>query len=161
MRLEAERMCDEGAGPTRVVDVDGMMLPPAILGSATNSPVVRAFSEANALVRDGSYLENPSAGLAVALSEDGYVRAVFLHAEGKDDFGQYQGPLPAGLTFSSNRGDIRREFGTPDKIVAPGAYPGGDPHGGLERYDLDACYIHFSYWPDGTIQLVTIGLPDR
>jgi hypothetical protein len=53
------------------------------------------------------YLENPSKGIALG-SEQGLIDSVFLHATGKDDYDQFSGPLPAGLTFESRQQDVRR-----------------------------------------------------
>jgi uncharacterized protein (TIGR02996 family) len=36
---------------------------------------------------------------------------VFFYAEGADGFAEYQGELPAGLTFADTRGDVERKLG--------------------------------------------------
>jgi hypothetical protein len=105
---------------------------------------------------DRGYWENPRTGISVG-SEEGIVTSIFLYGFGTDDFMQFPGTLPAGLTFEAGQADVRRAFGKAESSGAPDEMPRVYNHGGWDRYEVGAYLIHFTYRvEDGRIGLVTL-----
>lgn len=59
------------------------------------------------------YLTDQAGGVQVEIRPDDRIGAIFLHAFGKDGFGQFPYPLIAGLTFSSREADVLARLGIP------------------------------------------------
>lgn len=105
---------------------------------------------------DRGYWENSRAGISVA-SDGGVVTAIFLHGFGKDDFAQFSGLLPVGLTFEAGPDEVRHALGTPEDSGGPEKIPGVYHHGGWDRYVLESCIVHFNYRiDDRRVELVTL-----
>jgi len=129
-----------------------------VLGTSVKGPLMERLIADHALIgpNDDGYWENSRAGISL-LAEDGLVDTIFLHAFGKDDFMEFPGPLPAGLTFESRRTDVRHAFGTPESSGGPDKVTNVYSHDGWDRYAVGARFIHFSYRRnDGRIDLVTL-----
>lgn len=99
------------------------------------------------------YLTDQAGGLQVEIRPDGRIGAIFLHAFGKDGFGQFPYPLIAGLTFSSREADVLARLGIP----AAGATLDPPSFGVVSwvKYVMPSHSLHFSFGATG-ILLVTI-----
>jgi hypothetical protein len=74
------------------------------------------FNSAEPKETDGSfYLSSPEKGIYVALSQALKVESIVLHAQGVDQYQQYQQDLPAGLSFDFSRVKVHELLGEPDK----------------------------------------------
>jgi hypothetical protein len=112
------------------------------------------------IMGESPYINGRDAGIAFALNEKNEIRAIFLYAEGVEDFCQYQADLPAGLSFFSSRAEVRASMG-----IAPSfsGEAGGEGIFAIEhsydRFENEAFYIRFEYYAgDANIRLVTMGL---
>jgi hypothetical protein len=105
------------------------------------------------------YLNAKAAGISFALHPDHSVRAVFLYAAGVEDFAQYAAdPLPAGLSFSSTRADVRAVLGAPAMSADAGGVGLMAIDFAFDRFEDGARYLRFEYWPDDAgARLVTVG----
>ena len=118
----------------------------AVLGLPANSSPVENLARDFGLVRSDRQLENRELGVAVALSDKEIVDAVFLFGNAKDNFLEYRGGLPRGLTFQARREEVRAAFGAP--TASANANTREDAvikHGGWDRYELESHVLHFSY----------------
>ncbi len=105
----------------------------------------------------GAYWEAPDAGIAL-LVDNGIVESIFLHAEGKDGFAQYQGHLPECITFRLSRERVRASLGAPDKASGP-VDVAGLSHGGWDRFEVTTGVVHLTYAEGGwSISLITLGM---
>jgi hypothetical protein len=110
------------------------------------------------IMGESPYLNAKSAGISFALEKDGAVRTVFFYSQGFEDFAQYAGPLPAGLTFASSRAEVRAALGGPSMSGEPGGVGLMAIEYGFDRFENDNRYVHFQYTKgDNTVLLVTIG----
>lgn len=62
------------------------------------------------------------AGIGFRFENDA-VTAIFLYAQGADDYQEYRGEMPEGLSFSDTRGDVEDKLGRPDKTGGNGVIP--------------------------------------
>ena len=124
-----------------------------LLGRRESDDAVQAIICEHGLVPEeahgATYWEASAFGITVR-SENGIVDTVFLHGDGKDDFAEYQGPLPTGLEFGCDRSVVRTLGGAPT-WSSTGAHD-------WDRYDLDEAYVHFTYEgePRG-VSMITLG----
>jgi hypothetical protein len=134
----------------------------ALLGCPADDPAVARMADEFALVSSNSdgQLESRELGVALSVSKKGEVDAVFLFGNAKDDFLEYRGELPGGLTFQCRREEVRRAHGLPTTFAdATTSSDGIVRHGGWDRYDLQDHVLHFSYARHtGFIELVTLML---
>ena len=133
-----------------------------VLDTSVDGHVLQKLVSDHALIGpdDRGYWENSRAGISVA-SEASVVTAIFLHWLGKDDFDQFPGPLPGGLTFEAHQEDVRHAFGKPESSGVPAEMPGVYDHGGWDRSEVGSYLVHFTYRADDKrIELVTL-LPRR
>jgi hypothetical protein len=114
------------------------------------------------IMGESPYLNAKQAGMSFALTKKHTVKAVFLYAQSIEGFERYAGALPAGLTFSSNRDEV--------KAALCEAVFSGDAGGiglmaiehSFDRYEDSGYYLRFEYMPgNGSIRLVTIGSVDN
>lgn len=109
----------------------------------------------------GTYWESPHSGITILVTNN-VVNSIFLHADGKDEFSQYQGSLPYGLTFSSSRDDARAILGAPVSS-SDGVYIPDLTIGGWDRFQLPGISLHLTYKANNqAISLVTLdkwGIP--
>jgi hypothetical protein len=129
-----------------------------VLDTPVNGHLMAKLVSDQALIGpdDDGYWENPRGGISVK-SDDGIVTCIFLHAWGKDDFAQFPGPLPAGLTFDAGQEEVRRAFGEAQKSGGPGKMPRVFNHAGWDRFEVGNFLIHFTYRAvDRRIELVTL-----
>jgi hypothetical protein len=111
------------------------------------------------IMGESPYFNAPDEGVSLALEKDDRVKAVFLYAQGVEDFSQYKSPLPGGLAFDTPREVIRSKLGEP----AFGGEAGGTGIMAIEhsfdRYESPQYYVRFEYADgDSGIRLVTLGL---
>jgi hypothetical protein len=109
------------------------------------------------IMGESPYLNACEAGISLALEKDDRIGAIFLYAEGIEDFGQYRSPLPGGLKFDTPRAVIRTKLGEP----AFGGEAGGTGimaiEHSLDRYESQEIYVRFERAGGGAIRLVTLG----
>lgn len=55
-------------------------------------------------------------GISFSILESGIIHNIFLYSEAADEFRQYQGNLPYGLSFAMTRREIEKNLGQPDLI---------------------------------------------
>lgn len=79
-----------------------------------------------------------------------YLTGIFLYAEGKDDYSQYKGDLPCGLSFHQTEKIVKELLGQPNwarekdgRIVS-------------EAWDQDCIRLHLTYSKEGSISLINI-----
>jgi hypothetical protein len=108
---------------------------------------------------ESPYLNAKSAGLSFALNDDRTVRAVFLYSQGVERFQQYTDPLPAGLSFTSSRAEVRRALGKPVLSGEVGGVGIFAIEFSFDRFEAGDHYLRFEYRSGGeAIRLITIGL---
>jgi hypothetical protein len=104
------------------------------------------------------YLNACEAGIAYALTKRRTVLAIFLYAQGVDDFEKYKGALPSVLLVTCSRADVRAAMGEP-------AFSGESGGTGIfaidhsfDRFEDGAHYFRFEcFAADASIRLVTLG----
>jgi hypothetical protein len=110
------------------------------------------------IMGESPYLNARDTGTAFALTAEHVIKTVFLYAQGVEGFSQYAGALPADLTFSSSRKDVRIALG---EAVLSGETGGSGFMAidfGFDRYEQDKFYVRFEYaHDDSALRLVTIG----
>jgi hypothetical protein len=110
---------------------------------------------------ESPYLSAKAAGISFALHPDHRVRAVFLYAQGVEDFAQYGAPLPGDLSFAASRADVRKAFGEPVLSGEAGGTEIFAIEHSFDRYEEGPYYLRFEYMPgDAAIRLATIGFCD-
>jgi hypothetical protein len=68
--------------------------------------------------RDGrSYLELPSLGISFVLSDDDKVTTVHLYSDNRDDYLQFVGAMPFGLSFSMSQNSVFLLLGKPQRAI--------------------------------------------
>lgn len=70
----------------------------------------------------GFYYSWKDHGLEFLFEKD-TVQAIFLYADGADEFKQYRGELPDGLHFSDARREVEKKLGKPKKEGGNGVIP--------------------------------------
>jgi hypothetical protein len=113
------------------------------------------------LIGDEFYLTMRPHGLGVIASFDGRVSSIQLFSEGFQQYSQFVGMLPEGLSFGESRSSVSRRLGKPDAtgggevIQFFGKVPTWD------RFDRDQYSLHIQYADDeGSISLVSLIRPD-
>lgn len=110
------------------------------------------------IMGESLYLDAKQAGIELALNADHTVKAVHLYAEGIEDFAAYADPLPAGLSLSSSRGEVRAALGEPAMGMDAGGVGLMAIAFAFDRFEADAQYLRVEYLPgNAAIRLVTIG----
>ncbi len=131
------------------------------LGQRYNAPAEHAalFGDAAPeIMGESPYLNGRANGIAFALTADHRIKAIFLYAHGVEDFAQYAGALPAGLSFTSSRADVRTAMGAPALSGDAGGTGLFAIEHSFDRFEADGFYIRFEYEArDAAVRLVTIG----
>jgi hypothetical protein len=112
------------------------------------------------IMGESPYLNARDAGIAFALTKKNAVQAIFLYAGGIEDFAAYQGTLPAGLTFTSPRADVRAAMGSEPAFSGEAGGTGifAIAHS-FDRFEDGAFYVRFEYAAgDDGVRLVTMGV---
>jgi hypothetical protein len=105
------------------------------------------------------YLRSEPDGLLITVSADGHIRTIFLMSEGREGFSQFQGELPANLTFAAKASDALKALGAPAYNRPPGRI-GTLQHGELLRFDLPNYSLHLLFRAGGAgIELITAKTP--
>jgi hypothetical protein len=113
------------------------------------------------IMGESPYLNSTPAGVSFALTKKHTVKAVFLYAKDVENFAQYVGPLPAVLTFSSTRNDVKAVLGEAVFSGEAGGIGLMAIEHSFDRYEHGSRYLRFEYMPgNGSIRLVTIGSVD-
>jgi len=127
---------------------------------------------------DGSdaYIERPLGGYCLLFSDEAeflgkrdqpigvgklYFSTVFFYSEGKDEYSQYKGELPFGLSFEDRRENVVHKLGEQSwQRLAQ-----DDERVISDRWDnlLEVAYrLHVSYYKDtGKISIISATIPDR
>lgn len=122
-----------------------------IYSTTFNSAKVEIMGESN-------YLNARDAGISFALSKKLMVDAIFLYADGVENFRQYQEALPGGLSFDMSRARVHELLGEPSFSGEAGGEGIMAIEFSFDRYESDPHYIRFNYTKnDEQIRLVTIG----
>lgn len=95
-----------------------------ILGKGLGSPEFVALKryfdlKKGTISGDSHYLHSKRDGIELQIKDD-VVHAVHLFAERADDYWQYKGKLPFGLSFDDTRADVEQRLGRPAKAVGNG-----------------------------------------
>jgi hypothetical protein len=107
---------------------------------------------------ESPYLYGKAVGIQFALNRDHTVRAAFLHAEGVEDFAQYPGTLPGGLSFTSSRADVRAALGEPVFNGDAGGVGLMAIEHSFDRFEEGPHYLRFEYLAGNmSIRMVTVG----
>jgi hypothetical protein len=106
------------------------------------------------------YLYANHAGIQLALAKSTYlIEAIFLFAQDVEKNQQYQGEIPAGISFAATREKVRAMLGQP----VMGMDASGEGLMAIEysfdRYEDDAHYFRVEYFETGGIRLITLGVP--
>jgi hypothetical protein len=110
------------------------------------------------IMGESPYLNGRATGIAFALTKDDRVRAIFLYANGVEDFAQYAGALPGALSFANSRTDVRAALGTPAMSADAGGTGLFAIEHSFDRFEADGFYLRFEYVAgDATVRLVTLG----
>jgi hypothetical protein len=111
------------------------------------------------IMGESPYLNAYEAGISLALERNDQIKAVFLYAEGVEDFGQYKPTLPGGLTFDTPRADVRAKLGQPAIAGEAGGNGIMAIEHAFDRYESAEFYLRFEYADGGSgVRLVTLGL---
>ncbi len=131
------------------------------LGKQALDLPVYAASFGGAAIRiagESPYLDAKAAGIEFALHADHSVRAVHLYAQGVEGFEAYAEPLPAGLTLSNSRADVRAALGEPVMSMDAGGTGLMAIEFAFDRYEAGGHYLRFAYENgESAVRLVTIG----
>jgi hypothetical protein len=124
--------------------------------AAASPDIFGAFSPET--MGESLYVNARPHGIALALSRKKCVEAVFLYAEGVEDFSRYQAALPGGVTFTSTRAVARAALGAPSLSGDVGGIGIMAIEHAFDRFEDAAHYVRFTYWADDAgVRLVTIG----
>jgi hypothetical protein len=101
-----------------------------LLGKNRDSPEVKRFQEMVGEKAEESEFESgkfffyswKSKGLSLSFVS-GKLEVVFMYAEGADGFKQYQGELPAKLSFTDTRSEVEKKLGKPEVSGGDGVIP--------------------------------------
>jgi hypothetical protein len=111
------------------------------------------------IMGESPYLYARGEGISLALEKDDRIKAVFLYAEGIEDFGQYKLPLPGGFAFDTPRAVVRSNLGEPAFAGEAGGTGIMAIEHSFDRYESSQYYLRFEYaGGDSGIRLVTLGL---
>lgn len=172
-------MTDNESMRGNIMNIEGLL---SILGQPiSNNNVIREFESigVNALhnVHLGSdsyraYLEKQNDGISFVFTDEAqylnkenqaigkgplYFTGVFLYAEGKDGYSQFNGVIPKGIVFSDTREKLVEKLGPPswgrkraDESIA------------AERWDFQEYRIHITYSKEHGLPIViSISKPDQ
>jgi hypothetical protein len=111
------------------------------------------------IMGESPYLNARDEGISLALEKDDRIKAVFLYAEGIEEFSQYKPPLPGGLSFETSRALIRSKLGEPAFAGEAGGTGIMAIEHSFDRYESSQYYIRIEYADGGSgVRLVTLGL---
>jgi hypothetical protein len=110
------------------------------------------------IMGESLYLNGRDAGISLALCPKQHIQSIFLYAEGVEDFAQYVGHVPQGLSFGSARMDVCAVMGEPAMSADAGGTGIFAIDYSFDRFERDGCYIRFEYTSDATsVRLITLG----
>jgi hypothetical protein len=82
---------------------------------------------------------------------------VHLYSDGHEGFSQYAGPLPGGISFSTDRAEVRRRLGVPDRSGEETVMPILGKMPPWDTFHVDNLRVHVEYTPGvKSIRLVTV-----
>jgi hypothetical protein len=111
------------------------------------------------IMGESPYLNGRSAGISLALTRDHTIKTVYLYSEGYEGFSEYTGGLPAKLSFSSSRSDVRAALGAPVMSGEKGGMGIMAIDFSFDRFEDGVHYLLVRYLPgDKAIQLFIFGL---
>ena len=140
----------------------------SLLGKAINDPEVQSLIKdaANDMhmttfaIEDTYYYSSKTKGISLLFNKEDRIKTIFLYSEGRDGYKQYSGPIPRGFQFADTRATVNKKLGLP-------ARSGGGDDGPLgrvpiwDKYRFSKYAMHFQYRPAGTIELITLMLPEN
>ena len=108
-------------------------------------------------IEDQSYWSIYERGVSFVLPDNKTIGAVQLHSHGHEGFSGYANALPAGLSFSMNREEVRKLLGEPDRSGEEGEvlFLGKKP--AWDSFFEGSFRIHVEYnFGQSALQLITI-----
>lgn len=131
----------------------------AVIGQPDTGEDMQRLVEEFSMVREATrikeiYWEAVDAGISLRVN-GGHVHTIFLHAEGKDDFREFVGPLPPWFAFTLSKDAVRAHAGEPSSSKGRSQMPGVS-HGGLDRFTVPSGVVHLTYWETGGVSLVAL-----
>jgi hypothetical protein len=107
-------------------------------------------------IDDRSYVSLRPMGISLVL-DNRTVSAVHLYSDGHEGFSQYAGPLPGGISFSTDRAEVRRRLGVPDRSGEETVMPILGKMPPWDTFHVDNLRVHVEYTPGvKSIRLVTV-----
>jgi len=122
---EAARAAEETRAEATRIKMASAGLP--TLGVDVNSPGMRAWlsildtPEISKFPSTYFYSFKPE-GILLGFTKQDKLEVIFLYSEGEQDYRQYQGELPYGLSFRNSRREVESILGSPDDSGAGNEY---------------------------------------
>ncbi len=113
------------------------------LSSSEVELLVREYSMSKEVLSAVTYIESLEHGLSFSCKAN-FVNAVFLYADGVEDYKKFKGPVFTELDFESTKEDVRRVMGEPVSYSTK-ALEFDSFHGGWDRYVAKGYAINFTY----------------
>jgi hypothetical protein len=93
----------------------------AMLGKSVDTNDVADFIASNNCIPSGQFQLCQSVGLALWADADQMIKTAYLYISNSDDFTEYRGELPLGLTPNDTMATVEQKFGQPKLDGAPQA----------------------------------------
>ena len=107
----------------------------------------------NEIIEDRIYSSFVEEGVGLVADLGGAVVGIQLYRDGFQDFGQFAGETPHGISFEDGPDSLRAKLGEPE--ASSGQVGAG--HGGWLRFYIDGTYIHVRFDDqNGTVDLITL-----
>ncbi|CAM3033127.1 DUF2004 domain-containing protein [Pseudoalteromonas distincta] len=105
---------------------------------------------------DEYYVSLENIGLEIIGDNKKRITTIFLSSNSRGAIKEYS-PIKNGLSFSSNKSEVRAVMGTPTSSGNPLSDTILEATGGFDRYDNEKYAVHFEYSKkDSTISLITL-----
>lgn len=154
---------------------------PIVGRPVSDAEVARVLSQIGVDVQHGvalnegeyrAYVERPKEGFSLVFTDEAmflnkanqgigvgelFFSGLFLYAQGKDGYSQFQGQLPKGISFFQDRSKIIEQLGVPswERKRDDGSIA-------AERWDIPPFTLHLTYSREkSTPTLVSFQVPDQ
>lgn len=113
------------------------------------------------LIDDRFHLQMPSYGIEFVADFDGRVSTIFFYSRGTNDYRQFSGALPEGVSFGDSQASVHQRLGQASasgggKVIQ---FFGKAPR--WDRFDRHSYSLHIQYDDgDGSVNLVSLMRPD-
>lgn len=110
---------------------------------------------------DGTYYEFLRSGISLLFDLDSRLKAIHLYSSGRDEYSEYVGNVPGGLTFRDRKEEVIRKLGNPTRSGGGEKTLLADRIAEWVRYDYTNYSLHAEFSePRGTVSLVTVISPE-